>query len=41
MMDVWEERRVFGSRVKPKTWISNDDADDGEEDACEQSSFFN
>ena len=33
MMDVWEERRVFGSRVKPKTWISNDDADDGEEDA--------
>ena len=34
MMDVWEERRVFGSRVKPKTWIlsNDDDADDEEED---------
>ena len=30
MMDVWEERRVFGSRVKPKTWIPSSD-DDAEE----------
>jgi regulator of Ty1 transposition protein 103 len=32
MMDVWEERRVFGSRVKPKTWIASSDDDAEEED---------
>ena len=33
MMDVWEERRVFGSRVKPKTWIPSSDDDAEEKDA--------
>ena len=33
MMDVWEERRVFGSRVKPKTWIISDDDADEEDNA--------